>query len=283
MASTETASGGSATARAAVRDLLDAFEQHRLLTFASATSFQILTAIVPFLLFVVALLGFLDLGSVWREDVAPEVGANVSPAAFSVIDTTVTRMLTEQQLFWMTFGLALAVWQVSGAVRAVMDGLDLVYGAEDRERSFWGRIGRSLLLAVAVGLCLLASIAVVVGGPLLVGATGGVAGAILFLLRWLMAAAMLALAVGLLFRYAPEQRPPARWASRGSLLVVGAWVAASLLFGLYLQNASYASVFGALASVVILLGYLYLSTMVFFAGAELEARSHERDGQPLKS
>ena len=64
---------------------------------------------------------------------------------------------------------------------------------------------------------------------------------------------------------------------------MGAWVAASLLFGLYLQNASYASVFGALASVVILLAYLYLSTTVFFAGAELEARSHERDGQPLKS
>ncbi len=268
----------------AVRELLAAFEEHRLLTFASATAFQILTAVVPFVLFAVALLGFLDLGSVWQQDVAKEVAPHVSPAGFQVIDATVMQVLTKGQLFWLTAGLALAVWQVSGAVRAVMDGLDLVYGAGQDGRTLRGRIGRSLVLALAVGACLLAAIAVVVGGPLAIGSLDGAMAVLVFLARWAVAAALLLLAVGLLFRFAPEQRPPARWASRGSLVVVGAWIGASLLFGFYLKNlASYGSVFGALASVVILLAYLYLSTTVFFAGAELEARSHERAGQPLKS
>ena len=285
MAGVESARRPAAPARAALRELLDAFEDHRLLTFASATSFQILTAIVPFLLFAFALLGFLDLGRLWRADVAPELAPTVSPAAFSVIDTTVTRVLGEKQVFWMTLGLALAIWQVSGAVRAVMDGFDLIYRSDDpRRRSFWARIGRSLVLALAIGGCLLLAIAVVVLGPLLVGSPDGALGALVFLVRWLLAAALLLLAVGLLFRFAPEQRPPARWAGRGSLLVVGGWVAASLLFGFYVRNlASVESVFGALASVVIGLAYLYLSTTVFFAGAELEARSHEREGQPLQS
>jgi uncharacterized BrkB/YihY/UPF0761 family membrane protein len=42
------------------RALLDGFREHDLLTYASAISFQILTAIIPFLLFVIALAGLLN-------------------------------------------------------------------------------------------------------------------------------------------------------------------------------------------------------------------------------
>src|SRR3954453_9107116 len=88
------------------------FEEHDLLTSASAISFQVLTAIVPFLLFAFALLGFLSLGDVWRDHVADHVRHNGFPAMFTTIDATVTKVLDSRQLFWMTAGLALAVWQV---------------------------------------------------------------------------------------------------------------------------------------------------------------------------
>src|SRR3954469_18793697 len=106
------------------------FEEHDLLTSASAISFQIFTALVPFLLFAFALLGFLSLGDVWQEHVASHVKANVSPAMFSVIDDTVTKGLASRPLFWMTAGLVLAVWQISGAVRAIMGALNRIYRVE---------------------------------------------------------------------------------------------------------------------------------------------------------
>jgi uncharacterized BrkB/YihY/UPF0761 family membrane protein len=46
-----TVTRGSATARRSVRALADAYVKHDLLTYASAISFQVLSAIVPFLLF----------------------------------------------------------------------------------------------------------------------------------------------------------------------------------------------------------------------------------------
>ena len=55
------------------------------------------------------------------------------------------------------------------------------------------------------------------------------------------------------------------------------WLLMSLAFVGYLKFvASYESVFGNLATVVVLLGYLYLSAVVFLAGAQLDALVRRR-------
>ena len=47
------------------------FKHNDLLTYASATSFQILTAIIPFLMFVLAIMQLLHANSVWHNHVEP--------------------------------------------------------------------------------------------------------------------------------------------------------------------------------------------------------------------
>lgn len=111
-----------------MRDVIDGFERNDLLTYASAIAFQILTAIVPFLLFLLGLLGFLSLDEVWAKDLAPEIRPHVSRTVFSLIDDTANKVLDQRQGFWVTAGFLVALWQVSGAVRAVMGALDNVYG-----------------------------------------------------------------------------------------------------------------------------------------------------------
>jgi membrane protein len=257
-------------------EVIGAMRAHDLLTYASATAFQVLTAIVPFLLFAFGLLGFLDLTDIWRDDFAPDVKGSVSPAAFTVIDDTVTRVLTSGQLFWLTAGLAVAVWQISGAVRGLMKALDRVYRAR-RERPWKERVLVSLALAVAVGVCLLLAIAVGTLGPLVYGDAGAIGGALLFLVRWGMVAALLLLAVGILVRYGPATPQPLAWVSFGSLLVIGAWIVTSLAFGFYLRAiADYGTIFGHLASVVILLAYLYMSTFSFMFGVQADALVRQR-------
>src|SRR5436190_21558836 len=65
-----------------VRLVLDGFKRHDLLTYSSAISFQILTAIIPFLLFVLAVAGLLDLDDLWRDHLEPQIRANVSGPVF---------------------------------------------------------------------------------------------------------------------------------------------------------------------------------------------------------
>jgi membrane protein len=51
-----------------------------------------------------------------------------------------------------------------------------------------------------------------------------------------------------------------------------AWVGTSLVFGLYVtQVADYNSIFGSLATVFVLFSYLYVSSVSFLIGAEVDA------------
>ncbi len=262
------------------RELVRSFSKRNLLTWASALSFQVVTAIVPFLLFGLALLGFLSLDNAWT-DVAKNIKPHMSGPAFQVVDDTAKKILQTKQVFWMTAGFAFAMWQVSGGIRTIMGGLALVYDVKDK-RSSKERISLSLLLALTVSALVIAAMAVVWLGPLVYGDVGQPLGALFFLLRWLIAGALLTLAVGLCVRFAPDADQPAGWASVGTTIVVLSWLLMSLLFGLYIRFvASYGSVYGNLATIVILFGYIYLSSIVFFAGAQLDAIIRRRvEGNP---
>jgi membrane protein len=259
------------------RAVVDGFVANDLLTSASAISFQILSAIVPFLLFAFGMLGFLELDDVWRDELAPDVEAAVSQSAFAVIDDAIGKALGSRNVFWVTAGFVIAVWEVSGAVRAVMGVLNRVYG--DPTRRSWGRrMLVSTALALMVGACWLAAIAVVVLGPLLYGDGGPLVGALLFVARWAVAGALLLLAVAVLLHFSPERRQPLHWVTFGSVLIMGGWLLMSIAFGFYLREvADYNSIFGGLATVVVLIGYLYASTVVFLGGVQVDALV--RDGR----
>jgi membrane protein len=277
-----TATSVSARAQApdAIRELIGSFDKRDLLTWASALSFQLVTAVVPFLLFGFGLIGFLSLDSAWA-DIANNIKPHTSEAAFKVVDDTAKQVVTEKQLWWVTIGFVLAMWQVSGGIRTIMGGLCAIYECGD-SRSWSERMRLSIFLAVVVSALVLAAIAVAWAGPLLYGDVGQPLDALLFLARWGAAAVLLGLATAITVRMAPDGYQPPGWVSVGTTIVVGAWIVASILFGLYIRFiASYGSIFGNLATIVILFAYIYISSIVFFAGAQVDAIIRRRvEGNP---
>jgi membrane protein len=265
---------GALGLRDAVRRVRAAFVEHDLVLKASAIAFRVFLALIPCILFVVGLLGFLDLEEVWRDDIAPDLRDGVSTPAFKLIDDAVTHVLTHQQLFWVTAGALLATWQLSSVVRGVGKILNRVYGDDADSRPFSERISVSYAVAAAVGLLVLAAVAVVrlgaVGLDHVLGA-GPVAELVSFVVRWSLAVVLLLGAIGLTVRAGPERRRPFHWVTFGALLVVAGWLAMSGLFGLYLtQIADYGSIFGNLATTFILLEYLHLSAIVLIGGLVLD-------------
>jgi membrane protein len=252
--------------------LLDGFKQHNLLTYSSAISFQILTAVVPFAMFVLALAGLLHLNGVWQNHVSPEVRAHVSPAVYSVISSAVDKAFTGRQLLWATVGGGLALWQVSGAVRAVMGAFDCIYGATT-ERPFVRRHLISFALSIVTGACFIAAALCLALAPFFaVGHPGAAWDVFAFVARWALAVGFLSLAVGLLVRIAPATTQPLPWVSLGTAIVTAWWVIVSVGFYFYLTGvAAYGSAFGSLASVIVAMAYVYISTTAFLFGAQLDA------------
>jgi membrane protein len=267
---TATKEGVRAALPGAIHELVASFQERNLLTWASALSFQIATAIVPFLLFGLALLGFLNLDNVW-SDIAKDLKSQMSGPAFQVLNSTADKVLHQKEGWWLTIGFGLAIWEVSGGMRTIMGGLSRIYECDD-DRSWLERMRRSIALALLVSALVLAAIALVWLGPLAYGDVGQPLGALFAFLRWTIAAVLLGLATGMTVRLAPDGYQPTHWVTVGTLIVVGAWLITSILFGIYIRVvASYGSIYGNLATIVVLFAYIYVSAVVFFAGAQVDA------------
>jgi membrane protein len=259
--------------RTLAREVAAGVGENDLLTYASAIAFQVMTSLIPIVLLVLSIMGFLELDQVWTKDLAPEVKKQVSPEVFAVLDDVARRTLGSKQVWWLTVGVVLTLWQVSGVARAVMGALSGIYGEGD-DRSFVRRYATSFALGIAVAVCVLGALVVVRFGTAILGLEelGSLATAVMFVVRWGAALALLSTAVWLLLRFAPAHPGPQRWVSFGSALCVIAWVVTSAVYGFYVKDvADYGSIFGSLASVFLLMTYLYLSVCAFLIGAEVDA------------
>ena len=255
--------------RVATKVLRDVGE-HDILTFGSAIAYQVISAIAPLLLFGLALVGFVGAQGTWHQHVEPWVASHTSQAVNTVIAQAANKVLTSKRGFWLTGGAAIALWESSGAVRAVMSGFNRIYGVTGEERSRVRRYLTSFALAIACGGLLIGA---ALWGFAWSGLGGGwLAGVATVVLRWPVVLALLTLSVGLLVRFAPAGKEPLPWVSLGTVLVVVAWLGTTLVFALYVSDvANYGSIFGSLAVFFVTCAYLYLASCAFLIGAEVDA------------
>jgi membrane protein len=264
--------------RRTARALLRSFDKNDLLTYASAIAFQSIFALIPLALVGLGLLGLFSLEDVWSRHLAPDLRQNVSHPVYVTLDSTVRQVLGARRVFWATAGALLAVWEVSGAMRAAMTVLDRIYRVR-RSRSRRERYGVSIVLsAVVTVLILLAAAAFELIGAGVHSLLGtGAGAAVLAQVRWPVSAALLLAAVATVVRWAPATQRPWRWVSFGTSVVVIAWLVMSAVFGWYLRSvADYGSLFGNLATVIVAFEYAYLSAIVFMAGLALDGIAQER-------
>lgn len=252
-------------AREVVESVVDGFRRHRLNVYAAAIAFRVLVAVIPFSLFVLGLVGLLDLSELWIRHVGPWVQERTSIPLFNLLDDTVNQVLTHRQAFWVSAGLALTVWEVSAAVRATMEALDRVY--EVRRRRPWRvRMAVSLALGAVVGALMLGALAVLAIG----GAVAG--GGLSLLWRVPLAVLLLGGAVWATVRWAPSKRRPVRWVSFGSATTIIAWLVCAGGYALWVtQISSVGSAFASLTAAFVLMVFLYVSSIAFMVGVVIDA------------
>jgi membrane protein len=271
----------SLTAHETVVGLREAFGEHNLLVEAGALAFRVLLAAIPATLCVIGILGLFGLDSLWQDHVVPTLRQNVSHPAFRLIDQAVTYVLRKEQVFWATAGAVIAIWQLSAIVRAVANVLNRLYGVED-ERPQLERFVTSLWTGAAVGLLWLGAIAAGRLLPLALGDALGdsaVSSVISTAVGLALAATLLLVATALMVRFGPDLKQPLRWVTFGAVLVVVGWIVGSALFAFYLTSvASYGTVFGNLATIFILLEYLFLLSVIFLLGLTFDAIAEGRAG-----
>lgn len=247
---------------------VDLFAKHGLLDHASAIAFAVLKALVPLTLLGLAVLGAVGERRVWKETILPKLASHVQPATAHALDVAVEKIFSTDPTGLIVFASILALWYVSGSVRGVMTATNVIYGCEET-RSWRTRYPLSVALAAGIALCVIGAVLAVLAAPTLVrhGALEvGVA-----IGRWVVAVVLLALAVALLMRFAPVEPRSKTWVSGGSVLVILAWVAASMIFQLLVTEVlNFKTATGSLGVFLVLTGYVYTSSIIFLVGVELD-------------
>ncbi len=195
--------------------------------------------------------------------------------------------LQRQQGGLLSFGILAALWTASVGFRSLMNAMNRAYDVREG-RPTWKLMLLSVLYTVGSAVLLLACAMLMVLGPQVMGWLADLVGlrdvvVVLWAwLRWPVVIFLMMLLVAVLYYVTPDVEQKFRFITPGSVLAVVVWVAASLAFGIYVQNfADYNATYGSIGAIIVLLLYFYISAAVLLLGAELNAviEHHSVDGK----
>jgi membrane protein len=190
-------------------------------------------------------------------------------------------------------GSVLALWSLTGAMQNVMWGLNIAY-ERDETRGFVRKRITALTMVAFAGAAILLVFGLLVLGPQLSGWIGDAAGheSLVEWLWWtaqwpILIVGLLAAFAGILFLGPNVAHPRWTFLSFGALLAIVLFLVLSGAFAFYASRfGSYNKTWGSLSAVVVMLTWLWLSSVALLFGAEVNAeaeRSRElRRGEPAE-
>ncbi|WP_127581866.1 YihY/virulence factor BrkB family protein [Paenibacillus koleovorans] len=265
------------------RQLLFRVRDDEVPALAAQLTYYLILAFFPFLIFLISILGFVRLSgedaiSIFIRLLPVETGDTVSEIVHEVSGDKSEALLS--------IGMIATIWAASNGINAVIKGLNKAYD-EEENRPYWKVRGISLLSTLVLVFVILLSMLMLIFGRAM--------GTYLFELLhypagftpiWLLLKTVIPLAsmVGvflLLYRMTPNRRLTFREVLPGALFTTVGWIATSMLFSFYVNHfGNYSKTYGSLGGVIVLLIWLYMSSMIILLGGEINATlAFDRDGQ----
>lgn len=263
-----------------VRRLLSNITEHDVPKSAAALTYYLLFALFPLMIFISNLLGLLEL------DVA-----SITAALLPVLPDDAVYLLesylkhvtdnSSKVLFW--FSLVFTVWFPMRAVKGLMDDVRLAYGLGKPANPVPYTVRQLVFTVVFLVFIVLLFLLAILGRRFVTTVTdwlgvGQIVQIPLVLLnlwqylRFILLAAIMFAAVGMLYAVAQDRINRVSTVMPGTLLAMVSWLAISIGFSVYVENFSnYSVIYGTLGAVIVLLVWLYLTSFVLILGAEFNA------------
>lgn len=252
------------------------FTAHDAWAIASHVALSALLALFPFLIVVTSIASLIG---------TDEIAAQVISLAFegwppelsAPISGEITRVLTGRRVDLLTIGVLLLLWTSSSAVEAMRVALVRAYGVPETRWWYWTRLQSIGFMLLGAGGMFLLAFAVVLWTPIWTIATDfvpelRVASWSDVAFRYLATASFLAGGLILAHLWLPPQSMPIVATLPGTLLTMLLWLAGAGAFGYWLSSfANYASTYAGLGGIMAVIVFLYINSVAFILGGELNA------------
>ncbi len=245
---------------------------HHVGACAAQVAFFMLFAIVPLLILLFSLAGFLSLSA---EEFLGEY-THLLPSMVGSLFQDIMRGASENSSSVMTSFSAIAViWSASKGVYYIIGGLNSVFEVKESRHMLKVR-ALSIFYTFAFILILIAVLLSMVFGNFIAGFLSvrfpnlsGLMNA-LSSLRFVIGLLLLTLFFALMFKVLPDRKTTFAAQFPGAVISAVGWVLFSFFFSYYVNNFSnYANIYGSLAAIIVFMLWLYICMFILFFGAEL--------------
>lgn len=250
--------------------LMKEWERDDLGDIAGAVTFFGITAIFPFLLFLVSLAS-LVIDPELAESLIEQLDEVAPPQVTEILGGFLQTLGAGQDTGLLTVSALASVWIASGGVAALMRALNKAYDVKE-SRPFWKV--RLIAIAATIVAAMLSVVGafIAVATPAVAQAIGPPAEDLALWLRLPVAGFVMMLVWALLYYFLPDVEQKFRFITPGSVVGVLIWLLASWGFSLYVVNfGRYEVTYGALGGIIVLLFWMWLSSLMVLLGAVINA------------
>lgn len=257
-------------------DALGHFDADDGWSMSSHLAISALMALFPFLIFATTLASFLG-ANAFADTAVHLVFDTWPPTIAEPIAKEVRSVLTVQRGDFLTVSVVAAAIFASNGIEALRTSLNRAYRVSETRSFVWRRL-QSIIFVLIATVGFLAISVLLVLAPLLADVAqrnlewiGPYMGTIT-LWRYIIASGVIVLGLFAVHVWLPAGKRPIADVIPGILFTLAAWIAGSSIFAEYLkQFSTYVSTYAGLASVMIAVIFLYIISVIFILGGELNA------------
>jgi membrane protein len=267
------------------RETVANWSRHSASTHSAALAYFSLFSVAPLLILVVAVSGWAFGAAAAQGEIQRElgrfIGTDAAAAVQGLVAAVSARPRTGRIAAWI--GVATLLVTATGVLMQLQDTLNTVWEVTPKPGFFLKRLLKKRLLCfgliLGTGALLLLSLAASAGLTFLqhilearfeIGLSKLVGGADV-VLSWLLMALLLAM----VYRLLPDVEIGWREVAWGSAVTSVLFTLGKYAIGFYLQRTGVTSTYGAAGSLVLVLVWIYYSSLIFLLGAEF-TRVHSR-------
>lgn len=253
-------------------------KQETLVNKAQALAYNFLLALFPAIIFLFTLIPYIPIGH-FQDTLLNLIEIILPYNAYMAFESTLKDIVKNQNGGLLSVGFVSAAYFAANGVYKLMQAFNK--SSLITETRPWLRKRLiALALTFVISMSLFMAIGILIAGQALVNFVqlhldqkGFFWPYLLSLTRWIIVVFIFFFTLALLYRYGPAHKKK-RWKmiSPGAILATGLAVITSLGFSFYINHfASYNKIYGSIGTLIVIMIWLYLNSLIILIGFELNA------------